>query len=240
MSNSLKDQYLSTPLFGSNAPAVEALYEQFLDDPDQIPEGWQRYFRTLGEADNGREVAHSPIRRRLRDQANKGRGGNGVSATRTPGIVAASEKQAAVSRLIQVYSLRGHQIADLDPLGLAKRHTPGVLKLDYLGLNDSDMDSEFFTGGLAGTGAQRMKLRDILSLLKKIYCGKIGAEFAHISRARERLWLRKQFEKGAVSPGLTDEERLWILQQLTAAEGIERYLHTRFVGQKRICTSCRH
>jgi 2-oxoglutarate dehydrogenase E1 component len=129
--------------------------------------------------------------------------------------------------------LRGHQIADLDPLGLAKRHTPGVLKLDYLGLNEADMESEFFTGGLAGTTDHRMKLRDILALLKKIYCGKIGAEFAHVSRARERLWLRKQFEKGAISPGLADEERLWILQQLTAAEGIERYLHTRFVGQKR-------
>jgi len=115
------------------------------------------------------------------------------------GVVAASEKQAAVSRLIQVYSLRGHQIADLDPLGLVKRHTPGVLKLDYLGLGESDMESEFFTGGLAGTGDRRMKLRDILSLLKKIYCGKVGAEFAHMSRARERLWLRKQFEKGSVS-----------------------------------------
>jgi 2-oxoglutarate dehydrogenase E1 component len=95
------------------------------------------------------------------------------------------------------------------------------------------MDTEFSTGGLAGTGNERMKLRDILDLLKSIYCGKIGAEFAHVSRARERLWLRRRFEEGAASDTLSDEERLSTLEQLTGAEGIERYLHTRYVGQKR-------
>jgi 2-oxoglutarate dehydrogenase E1 component len=132
-----------------------------------------------------------------------------------------------------VYSLRGHQIADLDPLKLQDRAVPGVLKLDYLGLTEADMDEEYFTGGLAGTGNRRMKLRDIYALLKKIYCGKIGAEFAHVSRARERLWLKKHFEQGSVSRGLDDSERHWLLDQLTSAEGMERYLHTRFVGQKR-------
>jgi 2-oxoglutarate dehydrogenase E1 component len=95
------------------------------------------------------------------------------------------------------------------------------------------MDTEFVTGGLAGTGERPMKLREIIALLKKIYCGKVGAEFAHVSRARERLWLRKHFENGMVSGGLDESERRWLLEQLTAAEGIERYLHTRFVGQKR-------
>jgi 2-oxoglutarate dehydrogenase E1 component len=78
-----------------------------------------------------------------------------------------------------------------------------------------------------------MKLKDIVALLEKIYCGKIGAEFAHISRARERLWLRKRFEQGMASDPLSDDDRLQILEQLTSAEGIERYLHTRYVGQKR-------
>ena len=95
------------------------------------------------------------------------------------------------------------------------------------------MATEFFTGGLAGTADERMKLRDILDLLKRIYCGKIGAEVAHISRARERLWIRKRFEERAAVDTLRAEERLWILEQLTRAEGIERYLHTRYVGQKR-------
>jgi len=231
MSKSLKERYSSSALFGSNALAVEALYEQFVADPDSVPEGWRRYFRTLG-ADQT-EVLHSPIRKRLIETARNSRANGVASHKKASGAGAANEKQAAVSRMIQVYSLRGHQIADLDPLGLMDRHIPGVLKLDYLGLTDADMDTEFVTGGVAGTGDRRMKLRDIIDLLKKIYCGKVGSEFAHVSRARERLWLRKHFEKDMVSGGLVETERLWLLEQLTAAEGIERYLHTRFVGQKR-------
>ena len=231
MSNSLKEQLASTPLFGGNASAVERLYEQYLENPDSVADGWRDYFVAMGDPDA--EIVHSAIRAELLAEARDGRKAGRVSARQAGKAVPSGEKQAAVSRLIQVYSLRGHQIADIDPLGLMDRRVPGVLKPDYLGLNEADMDTEFFTGGLAGTGDERMKLRDILSLLKKIYCGKIGAEVAHISRARERLWLRKRFEQGMASDTLTDEERLWILEHLTSAEGIERYLHTRYVGQKR-------
>ncbi|MDH3352360.1 MAG: thiamine pyrophosphate-dependent enzyme, partial [Gammaproteobacteria bacterium] len=232
MSDSLKEQYAATPLFGGNANALEALYEQYLRDAASVPETWRSYFDSLGDADT--EIAHSAIREELLQSARAGgRRKPRVRASGSGAAVASGEKQAAVSRLIQVYSLRGHQIADIDPLGLMDRKVPGVLKLDYLGLTDADMDTEFHTGGLAGTGDERMRLRDILALLKSIYCGKIGAEFAHISRARERLWLRKRFEQGAASNTLSTGERLWILDQLTSAEGIERYLHTRYVGQKR-------
>ncbi len=231
MSNSLKEQLASTPLFGANAGAVERLYERYLEDPAAVPAGWREYFESLGDTDA--EVVHSRIRDELLAEARAGRR-IGKLTTRSAGKpVTPGEKQAAVSRLIQVYSLRGHQIADIDPLQIMDRRMPGVLKLDYLGLTEADMDTEFFTGGLAGIVNERMKLCDILDLLKSIYCGKIGAEFAHISRARERLWLRRHFEKGAAADSLSDEERLWTLEQLTSAEGIERYLHTRYVGQKR-------
>ncbi len=229
MSNSLKEQYAQTPLFGGNAGAVEALYEQYLSDPAAVPPQWQRYFETLG--DKSDEISHAEIQEDLKRTARDRTGRKKVVASRRR--VSSGEKQAAVSRMIQVYSLRGHQIADIDPLGLMVRPMPGVLKLDYLGLSEADMDTEFYTGGLASTGNERMKLRDILDLLRKIYCGKIGAEVAHISRARERLWLRKRFEQGMAASTLTDEDRLTILEQLTSAEGIERYLHTRYVGQKR-------
>jgi len=231
MSSSLKDQYASSPLFGGNAVAVEALYEQYIANPDAVSDGWRHYFRTLGDGQG--EVPHTPIRQRLLERARTSRGNAQPAIVAPSSIKAAEEKQSAVSRLIQVYSLRGHQIADLDPLTLQERPVPGVLKLDYLGLAEADMEEEYFTGGLAGTGNRRMRLRDIYALLKKIYCGKIGAEFAHVSRSRERLWLKKHFEQGAVSSGLEDSERRWLLDQLTAAEGMERYLHTRFVGQKR-------
>jgi len=231
MSNSLKEQLASTPLFGTNASAVERMYEMYLEDASKVSDGWRDYFDTMGDPDA--EVVHSKIRDELLEEARSGRR-SGTVTTRSTGKPATSgEKQAAVARLIQVYSLRGHQIADIDPLGLMDRRIPGVLKLDYLGLTEADMDTEFFTGGLAGNGNERMKLRDILALLKSIYCGKVGAEFAHISRARERLWLRKRFEQGAAVDTLTNEDRAWILEHLTSAEGIERYLHTRYVGQKR-------
>ncbi|MGB5334065.1 MAG: 2-oxoglutarate dehydrogenase E1 component [Woeseiaceae bacterium] len=230
MSNSLKEQLASTPLFGGNASAVERLYEQYLADPESVQDGWRAYFEALGDPDA--EVIHSAIRDELLAEARQGRKQT-RSTTTQGGRAVSAEKQAAVSRLIQVYSLRGHQIADIDPLGLMNRQVPGVLKLDYLGLTEDDMDTEFFTGGLAGRGNERMKLRDILSQLKQIYCGKIGIEVAHMSRARERLWLRKRFEHMMAADPLNDEERVWVLEQLTAAEGIERYLHTRYVGQKR-------
>lgn len=146
MSDSLKEQLASTPLFGANASAVESLYEQYLEQPGSVANGWREYFESLGDPDT--EIAHSPIRQGLRLQARQGRKPGVVTNAGSPGKVASSgEKQAAVSRLIQVYSLRGHQIADIDPLGLMERPTPGVLKLDYLGLTESDMDSEFYAGG---------------------------------------------------------------------------------------------
>ena len=231
MSKSLKEQYASTPLFGSNAAAVEMMYERYLENPDAVSASWRDYFG--GFSDGTAEVAHGPVRERLLEHA-RGDRTNGIGTpARGTSAISASAKQAAVSRLIQVYSLRGHQVADLDPLGLLERPVPGVLKLDYLGLTEADMNDEFFTGGLAGTGNRRMRLSDIIDLLKRIYCGKIGVEVAHISKARERLWLRKRFEQGMVKSVFDSDKRHWLLEQLTAAEGIERYLHTRYVGQKR-------
>jgi 2-oxoglutarate dehydrogenase E1 component len=228
--STVERQYESSPLQGANAAYVEWLYEQYLAEPGSVPVEWQRYFGTLG-ADTP-DVAHGPIVRavgkRVRAQAARALV-SGAGAPDAP----ASEKQAAVSRLIQVYSLRGHQIADLDPLGLWERPVPTVLRLDFLGLDDGDMAREFYAGSLAGTGQTRLKLADILGLLKQIYCGTFAAEFAHISRARERLWLREQFEAARAHGTFSPAEQITILDSLTRADGIERYLNTRFVGQKR-------
>ena len=227
MGTVLQRQYESSLIHGANAPYVEALYETYLEDPGQVPREWRRYFAELAGA--GEDVAHTPIVQALGRRLARANGGKAAEAHGGQ----ASQKQAAVSRLIQVYSLRGHQIADLDPLGLWERNVPAVLKLDYLGIDESDLEEEFYTGGLAGTGRARMKLREIIALLKQIYCGKIGAEFAHISRARERLWLRERFESDRVGRMFTDSERRDIFASLSRAEGIERYLNTKYVGQKR-------
>ena len=228
----LDRQYESSPIHGSNAPYIEGLYEAFLENPENVSPQWRRYFG--GFAGSDRDVSHRPV---IRTPTRKPRESLAVAAgigwETGPTDGQASVKQAAVSRLIQVYSLRGHQIADLDPLGLWDRPIPAVLKLDFLGLEAADLEQEFHTSGLAGTGHSRMKLRAILDLLKQVYCGRFAAEFAHISRARERLWLRQRFEEDRAGTGLSLDERRRVYASLNRSEGLERYLNTKYVGQKR-------
>jgi 2-oxoglutarate dehydrogenase E1 component len=152
-----------------------------------------------------------------------------------PGAAApsASEKQGAVSRLMQIYANRGHLIARIDPLGLLQRPRPRVLDLDYTGLTPADLDTPFYTAARTGWIAQRAPLREIIARHEHVYCGPIGAEFAHISDTEERLWLQDEFQLGRMQARFTAEEQRNILWQLTAAEGLERYLHTKYVGQKR-------
>jgi 2-oxoglutarate dehydrogenase E1 component len=218
----------STALAGSNAPYVEALYERYLEDPNVVEPRWREYFRGLAQA-GGAEVAHGPIVAELERRA------------RAPRLVQAAEpvgggapaKQGAVSRMVQVYANRGHLVADIDPLGLMVRVRPRVLELSYFGLEDADLDLEFYTQARSDSVPARMRLRDILRDLERIYCGRIGAEFAHISDADERLWLQDRFQTQRLTHRFSAEDKREILWQLTAAEGLERYLHTKYVGQKR-------
>jgi 2-oxoglutarate dehydrogenase E1 component len=145
----------------------------------------------------------------------------------------ASAKQGAVSRLIQVYANRGHLVAHLDPLGLQERAKPYVLDPEYFGLSEADLDTEFFTGSRNPAMPERAKLNDILADLKFIYTDTIGAEFAHVSDTDERLWLQDSFQVARMQRRFGVDEKKNILWQLTAAEGLERYLHTKYVGQKR-------
>jgi 2-oxoglutarate dehydrogenase E1 component len=218
-----------TPLYGGNAAWLEALYEQYLRDPTGVPAHWRDYFERLAPR-SGAEQAHGPIRSAIADRARRPRIAEADEGA--PGSEAGA-KQAAVSRLIQIWSNRGHLIAKLDPLGLTVHPRPKVLGLEYFGLSEADLDTEFFTGSRTEAVPRRMKLRDILAQLEQIYAGPIGAEFAHVSNSEERLWLQDIFQSGRVRHRFTAEERRNILWQLTAAEGLERYLHTKYVGQKR-------
>jgi len=233
MSQSLQHRYASSPLFGSNAAYVEEMYESYIADSSSVPENWRQFFSTVGveiKPETIKEArSHRDVREFLAGRVVPGAG----SMVGTSGSTQASEKQASVSRLIQIYGLRGHQIADLDPLKLTERRMPAVFNLDYLGLSTADMDTEFYTGGLAGSGHSKMRLAEILEVLKQVYCGRVGADFAHVSRGRERIWIREHLERGMLKNPLSNEECRTILRRLTAAEGIERYLHTKYVGQKR-------
>jgi 2-oxoglutarate dehydrogenase E1 component len=215
-----------TPLYGGNADFLDALYEQYLRDPAGVGAPWREYFAKLGPA--AIETAHAPVRAAIAERASAGRTG-----ARVPATPAGAAKQAAVSRLIQVWTNRGHLLATIDPLALMPRPRPHVLDLDYFGLTPADLDTEFFTGSRTDAVPKRLKLRDILAQLQYIYAGNVGAEFAHMSDSEERLWLQDEFQEGRLRHQFSAEERRNILWQLTAAEGLERYLHTRYVGQKR-------
>jgi 2-oxoglutarate dehydrogenase E1 component len=227
MSQSLADQLATTALSGGNAGFIEDLYEEFLKDPASVDPAWAKYFSDLKGASNN-EIAHGAVRERLAMRREKP-AASGASAA----VDVASAKQGAVSRLIQVYANRGHLIANLDPLGLQERAKPYVLNLEYFGLSEADLDTEFFTNSRNAAIPERIKLRNILRDLKFIYCDTIGAEFAHVSDSDERIWLQDNFQSGRMQRRFTVEERKNILWQLTAAEGLERYLHTKYVGQKR-------
>jgi 2-oxoglutarate dehydrogenase E1 component len=229
MSQSLADQLATTALSGGNADFIEDLYEQFLRDPNAIDPAWAAYFRRLKGAATG-EVAHGPIREDLQARLQSSPGPAGGTNADSGG---ASAKQGAVSRLIQVYANRGHLIANLDPLGMQKRAKPYVLELEYFGLSNADLGTEFFTGSRNGAIPERAKLKDILADLRFIYADTIGAEFAHVSDTDERLWLQDSFQVARMQRRLSVDEKKNILWQLTAAEGLERYLHTKYVGQKR-------
>jgi 2-oxoglutarate dehydrogenase E1 component len=227
MSQSLADQLATTALSGGNADFIEDLYEQFLRDPGTVDPGWREYFKSVGSSG---DIAHGPIRERLLARAQQSP--TAAAAPRNPSD-GASAKQGAVSRLIQVYANRGHLIAKLDPLGLQERAKPYVLDLEYFGLSDADLDTEFFTGSRNRVIPERATLRKILADLKFIYTDTIGAEFAHVSDTEERLWLQDSFQVGRMQWRFSAAEKKNILWQLTAAEGLERYLHTKYVGQKR-------
>ena len=218
----------STPLYGGNADYLEGLYEHYLVDPGAVPPQWRTYFDGLGPRSAG-ERAHAPVIAGIAARASQ----PPVQAGAAAADASVGAKQAAVSRLIQIWSNRGHLIAKLDPLGLMKRERPSVLELSYFGLSEADLDTEFFTAARNGAIPKRMKLRALLASLEAIYGASIGAEFAHVSDSNERLWLQDQFQAGQIDRAFGLEERRNILWQLTCAEGLERYLHTKYVGQRR-------
>ena len=219
----------STPLAAGNAPYVEALYELYLADPASVEPKWREYFASFGGAPG--EVAHGPLLELLAQRAKVRRPGGSVVMARPETSSAA--KQGAVSRMIQIYANRGHLAARIDPLGLMERPVPKVMGLDYLGLTEADLDAEFLTGSRNTAIKPRLKLREIIDQLRHIYCCTIGAEFAHVSNETERLWLQDRFQVGRVQQHFSADEKRDILWNLTMAEGLERYLATRYPAQKR-------
>ncbi|MCC5809800.1 MAG: 2-oxoglutarate dehydrogenase E1 component [Ectothiorhodospiraceae bacterium] len=235
MKGSFEELQRSSYLSGINATFIEELYEAYLRDPSQVPQEWRAYFQGLehGDPRQVREIPHSQVREEFARLARRnGRPASAQEVAAAGGLSPQdAEKQAAVLRLINAWRVRGHQAAKLDPLDL--RDAPEVPDLDpaFHNLTEADMDREFNTGSLFT--ADQMKLRDLIEFLETTYGGTIGSEYMHITDTVEKRWIQERLERPQARPALAVEAKRRLLERVTAAEGIEKYLHSKYVGQKR-------
>ena len=227
----MQRMWSSAHLSGGNAAYVEELYELYLHDPNSVSEEWRTYFQKL-PADGGSstDVSHSTVRDQFVLLAKNQRRAQPVSA----GSISTEheKKQVEVLRLIHAYRMRGHQASQLDPLGLWVRPMQADLTVHHYGLTDSDLDSVFRTGDL-NIGKEEATLREIQQALQDTYCRTIGAEFTHIVDSEQRRWFQQRLESVRSCPGFSPEVRTHILERLTAGEGLEKYLGTKYPGTKR-------
>lgn len=230
----MMQQYQSNSyLFGGNAPYVEELYEAYLQNPASVPDNWRAYFDAMQNvpAANGtasRDIPHAPIVASFAERAKQG-------PIRT--IVASADadmgrKRVAATQLIAAYRNIGSHWADLDPLKRQERPPLPDLDPAFYGFSEADLDI-VFNASNTYFGKESMSLRELLQNLRETYCSSIGAEFMYISDQAQKRWWQERLESTRARPVFTAEKKKHILDRLTAAEGLERFLHTKYVGQKR-------
>ena len=225
MTSILKTMQGNSALFGANAPFVEGLYEAYLADAASVTEEWREYFDALQLSERStRDVAHSPIQKAFAALPRQ-------SSSATSTNISLDRKQVSVLQMINAHRFMGVRVANLDPLNRhAKPDVPELSPAHY-GLTEADMQTTFETGSLVG--ADRMTLREIVELLQQTYCGSIGAEYMYINDLSIKRWVQNRLEGARGKPSFVKAQRRRILERLTAAETLERYLHTKYVGQKR-------
>lgn len=228
MQNSAMKALLSSSyLAGANQSYIEQLYEDFLTDPDSVDESWRTLFQQISTHELNPEQFHSTTRDYFRRLAKD-------TKRYTPVITdpEVDVKQIKVLQLINAFRFRGHQNADLDPIKLRYKAPVPDLEPAFHNLTDADMEQTFHLGGFA-FGKESMKLADLYQALKQTYCGSVGAEYMYITNTEEKEWIQKRLEAEVGQPTFTTQEKMRFLADLTAAEGLERYLGARFPGAKR-------
>ena len=217
-------------LFGGNAPFVEELYEQYLANPGSVPEEWREYFdamQLLPGAGDGKDVAHAPVIQSFVQRAKTGELGG-----RAPVTIGTEDRlQVAALLLVTSYRITGARWATLDPLKRMPRSPAPELEPAYYDLTEADLDREVSAGSYVGL--DRTTLRNLVQALQETYCRNIGFEYMFVSDRAQRLWIQERIEPVRAVPKLTPEQQKRLLQKLTEAEHLERYLHTKYVGQKR-------
>ncbi|HCL86154.1 MAG TPA: 2-oxoglutarate dehydrogenase E1 component [Comamonadaceae bacterium] len=224
----------NTYLFGGNASYVEEMYESYLANPGSVPDSWREYFDALQhvpavDGSDARDVPHLPVINAFAERAKQG-GTQVVVATGADSEL--GRKRVGVQQLIAAYRNVGARWADLDPLKRQERPSIPELEPSFYGFTDADQETVFNVGNTF-FGKESLSLRELINALRETYCGTIGAEYMYITDQNQKRWWQQKLESIRTKPQFDAEKKKRILERLTAAEGLERFLHTKYVGQKR-------
>ncbi|MDP4622313.1 MAG: 2-oxoglutarate dehydrogenase E1 component [Hydrogenophaga sp.] len=223
----------NTHLFGGNAPYVEEMYENYLANPGSVPDSWREYFDALQhvpavDGTQAKDVPHLPVINAFAERAKSGVT-QVVKASENPEM---GRKRTAVQQIVAAYRNVGQRWADLDPLKRTERANIPDLDPAFYGFTDADQETVFDTSNTF-FGKNSMTLRDLLNALRETYCGTLGVEYMYTSEQDEKRWWQEKLESIRSKPNFNSNQKTAILERLTAAEGLERFLHTKYVGQKR-------
>ena len=234
MQDSLLEIMRSTGhLSGSNAAYVEELYERYLLDAESVPSEWKQFFHSLAAAndDTAPDVSHATIENEFKALGRVSR--YAPLQNNDAGVHSVHEsKQVQVLLLISSYRVRGHQKARLDPLSLMYRESVPDLELEFHDLSPVDNGTVFQTGSLY-ISKDTAPLKEIVETLERIYCSSIGYEFMHIVNLEEKQWIQKRIESNDGNPVFESEVKRHLLERLSAAEGLEKHLDSKYPGTKR-------
>jgi len=228
----MKAWWDSSHMAGANAAYVEELYESYMEDPQSVSDTWRQIFDSLPKVEGVElETNHTSVKDQFRKLAALGPTAR-MSSAPVEGTPVSDDRQVKVLQLINAFRFRGHQHANLDPLGLWKQERVRDLELSHHNLSDKDFDSVFNVGSFA-IGKDSMSLGELFKSLNRTYCGSIGAEYMHITDTDQKRWLQQKIESVQAKPEFSKDEKLTLLKGLTAADGMEKYLGSKFPGAKR-------
>jgi 2-oxoglutarate dehydrogenase E1 component len=225
---SMKKMQQQSYLHGSNAAFIEELYSRYLQDEESVDENWRKWFSELRNGELTADQDHLQIQAQMKAAVMNKRHTNGATSNVSNEHEA---KQVKVLQLINSYRVKGHQRAQLDPLALSG--VPDIPEMTLAGhdLGDADLDTVFKTGSLFGV--DEVPLREIVRRLETTYCGTIGLEYMHIEDLTQKRWIQNEIETSLATPNFREGRRNRILDRVIAAEILEKFLHTRYIGQKR-------
>jgi len=229
----MKAWWDSSHMAGGNATYIEQMYEAYLDDAQSVSEEWRGIFEKLPKLDGVEiETKHSLVRDQFRALASLGPAARAGTSANQPGVSGSDEKQVKVLQLINAFRFRGHQHANLDPLGLWIQPRVRDLELSHHNLSEKDFDTIYNVGSYA-VGKESMPLGDLFKSLNNTYCGSIGTEYMHITDTDQKRWLQHRIESVQAKPEISREDKINLLKGLVAADGMEKYLGAKFPGAKR-------